>query len=130
MSDYAPSSAKELYDTMLAWTDLRGRIAYDGKSQTMTWILAEDLRLEISIWAGEGTVRVFDSEKPKILELTHWHSDADILYQEMLDINKGNVKFAYTNTLLGKKILYVGSDSPKKKQRFPLVRYLGEKNAE
>lgn len=130
MSDFTPSSPKELYDAMLAWTDLRGRIAYEEKSQTMTWVIAEDLRLEISIFAGEGTVRVFDSAQPKILDLTHWHSEADILYQEMLDINKGKVKFAYIPALFGKQMVYVGFPSEKKKHRFRLIRYLGETSAQ
>ena len=148
MSNYAPSSAKELYDTMLTWADLRGGITYDEKSQALTWVIAEDLRLEIYIWNGEGTVHVFDSGQPKILELTHWHSDADILYQEVLDgkwthdkllqyaeegymdINKGNVKFAYIHTLFGKHIVYVGFSAQKKKHRFRLIHYLGEKPAQ
>lgn len=129
MEQFMPASANELYQKMLTWDNLRGYISYDEKSTRMTWRIAVDLILEISVHNGEGYVSVFDSAHPKAHELTHWHPDADVIYEEMLDINEGKMKFAYINTLFGKQIVYIGIPKNKKKRDLRLIHYLGEKNA-
>ena len=126
MEKFVPASAKELYQKMLTWDNLRGYISYDEKTTRMTWSVAADLRLEISVYNGEGYVSVFDSEQLKVLDITHWHPDADVIYEEMLDINEGKIKFAYINTLFGKEIVYIGIPKNKKKQHLRLIHYLGE----
>ena len=128
MECFVPASANELYQKMLTWDNLRGYISYDEKSTRMTWSIAVDLILEISIYNGEGYVSVFDSAQPRALDLTHWHPDADVIYEEMLDINEGKIKFAYINTLFGKQIVYIGTPKNKKKHHLRIIHYLGEKN--
>ena len=126
MSDFVPASTKELYQKMFGWNNLRGKISYDEETENMTWIIANDLRLEISLWGFEGMVNVFDSDLPKTTALTHWHPDADEVYREMLDINESKIKFAYIDTVFGKQIVYIGIPTAKKKYRFRLIRFLGE----
>ena len=124
---FVPSSAVALYEKMHTWDALRGRLLYDTETERITWILAEDLRLEISFFDAEGTVEVFDSAQAKRLSLTHWHPPAETIYEEMLLINKGNIRFAYINTLFGKEMVYIGPLTGRKRHRFHLLHYLGEK---
>lgn len=128
MSLFVPVSTKELYKKMLTWANLRGTISYDDKSEEMTWIIADDLRLKISIFGFEGMIYVFDSAQGRTPALTHWHPDADEIYEEMLNINEGKIKFAYINMLFGKQIVYIGIPTAKKTYHFRLIHYLGEKN--
>jgi len=129
MEQFVPASTKELYQKMLIWDNLRGYISYDEKTTMMIWNAAVDLSLEIGIFNGEGYVSVFDSAQHRGVGLTHWHPDADEIYEEMLDINEGKTKFAYINTLFGKAMVYIGTSKNKKKHHLHLIHYLGEKNS-
>ena len=128
MSEFVPASAKDLFDRMCVWTDLRGTISYDETKQSMTWILAVDLRLDIAIFDIEGRIEVFDSPEARHMSLTHWHPEAEEIYEQMLKINAGRIRFPYINSLFGKIILEVGEEYPKRKHRFRAVHYLGEEN--
>lgn len=127
MHDFVPASAKELFEKMHAWNPLRGQIHYDEKSQALTWLIADDLCLAISIFNSEGTIAVLDSARTGAHPLTHWHSDTDTIYEELIDVNTGKIRFAYVNTLFGKHIVSIGSQPTKKKHHFRPIHYLGEK---
>lgn len=126
MSDFVPRSVKELYRKMLDWNALRGEVFFDGEAGEMTWIIAEDFRIEVGLWRAEWTVSVFDCAGPGRRPLTHWHSDAEEIYGTMLRLNDGGMKAAYVDTLTGRRIAYVGEPDGRERRGLRRLRFLGE----
>ena len=124
-------NTKELYEKMCNTPDLCGTFELEG--ETILWNLFEGYNIQISVDPRDN---YFNIEKKSIGNLadqiTHWHPEADEIYEEVCNIGlKGNVLVIRKN-LFCTSVLYMGKEencpySSKKNWSWGKILYLKSK---
>lgn len=125
----APKSVKEIFDIMKTWENLRGEIHIEnGDYECIVWNISNDLRLEISITAYDGTICAFDpaADSVDFDNTYHWHPDLCNIYRDLRNINSGRLRFAYMKYGLGKKKAHLRASFFRDEKRSDILRFLGE----
>ena len=124
-------NTKELYDKMRDTPDLCG--TFELKGDIIHWNLFEGYNIQIAV---DHRDNYFNIEKKLVGgladQLTHWHPEADEIYEEVCNIgSRGNIIVIRKN-LFWTSVLYMGKEencpySQKKKWSWGKILYLKAK---
>ncbi len=101
------TSTKELYEKMCATTDLCGR--YEVVGETIFWALYDGYSVRICVTPTDTCISIEKKSVGKITtEITHWHPDAEDIYEEVCNIGvKGNV-LVIRKSWFSASVLFIG----------------------
>lgn len=108
---FIPKDIGELYEK-LKTENLQGKLSKEG--ECLIWKLPNDIMLKISIYDiqskrgtsfREGYIDTYYLKNGKEQNLTHWHPQEDEIWQDLMDINSGQIIWVRKKSIFGERII-------------------------